>query len=79
MEHQEGQQGVKEFTYGYKLHLLVDCEYESPVAANISVGDVHYSQRPSNLLSEARFTYGRFGSASGPRYVLTDQGIPAES
>ena len=28
-----GTQGTKELTYGWKLHLLVDCEYELPIAA----------------------------------------------
>jgi hypothetical protein len=65
-----GSQGTKEFTYGYKLHLLVDCESELPMAANVSAGNVHDSQRTSNVLGEARKTNGKFR----PRYVLADKG-----
>ena len=66
----QGTQGVKEYTFGYKLHLLVDCEYELPIAANVSAGNVHDVLRASNVLSEARFTYPKFH----PRYVLADAG-----
>ena len=66
----QGTQGVKEYTYGWKLHLLVDCEYELPISAHISPGNVHDSRRASNLLSQARFTYSKFH----PRYILADKG-----
>ena len=70
-----GTQGTKELTYGWKLHLLVDCEYELPIAANVSVGNVHDSQRASNLLSEARFTNGKFH----PAYVMADAGYSSKA
>lgn len=70
-----GTQGVKEATYGYKLHLLVDCESEMPIAANISAGDVHDSVRASNVLREARFTTGKFH----PRYVMADAGYSGKA
>ena len=66
----KGTQGVKEYVFGYKLHLLVDCEYELPIAANVSAGNVHDVLRASNALSEARFTHSKFH----PRYVLADAG-----
>jgi len=66
----KGSQGVKEATYGYKLHLLVDCESELPISANVSAGNVNDAKRASNLLSEARFTTGYFH----PRYVMADKG-----
>ena len=66
----KGTQGVKEYVFGYKLHLLVDAEYELPIAANVSAGNVHDVLRASNVLSEARFTYSKFH----PRYVLADAG-----
>jgi len=70
-----GSQGTKEFTYAWKLHLLVDCETELPISGNVSAGDVHDSKRASNLLREARFTHKNFGSTNtGPRFVLADQG-----
>lgn len=62
--------GKTTYTYGYKVHLLVDCEYELPIAANVSAGNVHDSQRASHLLAEARFTYGRFK----PTHVIADTG-----
>jgi IS5 family transposase len=67
----KGTHGMKEATFGYKLHLLVDAEYELPIAANVSAGNVHDQVRASNVPSEARFTMkGRFR----PDYVLADQG-----
>ena len=66
----KGTQGTREIVYGWKLHLLVDCETELPIAANVSAGDVHDSKRASNLLREARFTQSNFG----PKFVLADQG-----
>ena len=65
----KGTQGPKEYVFGYKLHLLVDCEYELPIAANISAGNVHDAKRASNVLSEARFI-GRFR----PQFILADAG-----
>ena len=65
-----GHPGVKEFVFGWKLHLLVDAEYELPIAANVSAGNVHDVLRASNVLSEAWFTYSKFH----PRYVLADAG-----
>ena len=62
--------GKTEFVLGWKLHLVVDAEYELPISANVSPGNVHDAQRASNLLSEARFTHSRFS----PRYVMADQG-----
>ena len=66
--------GRTEFVLGWKLHLMVDTEYELPVAANVSPGDVHDSQRASNLLAEARFTHIGFPSSFTPRWVMADQG-----
>ena len=62
--------GKNEFLFGYKLHLLVDCEYELPIAANVSPGNVADVVRGTNVLSEARFTYSRFK----PRHVMADAG-----
>jgi transposase len=67
----KGTQGVREFTYGYKLHLLVDCEYELPIAAHVSAGNVHDAKRASNVLSEAQFTmHGKFR----PKFIMADKG-----
>lgn len=67
--------GKEEFTLGYKLHLLVDCEYELPIGANISVGNVHDVVRASNVPSEARYgTKGLFH----PKYVMADKGYSSK-
>ena len=62
--------GKTEYTYGWKLHLLVDCEYELPISANVSAGNVHDSKKASSVLREARFTTNRFH----PSYVLAAKG-----
>jgi len=62
--------GKVEATFGWKLHLLVDCETEFPVAANVSPGNVHDSERASQVLREARFTTNRFL----PRFFMADKG-----
>ncbi len=61
--------GKTEYTLGYKLHLLVDCESELPIAANVSAGNVNDAKRASNVLSEARYTYRRFK----PRATMADK------
>lgn len=62
--------GRTEYTLGYKLHLLVDCESELPIAANINPGNVHDAKRATNVLSEARTACSKFR----PKYVLADKG-----
>ena len=62
--------GRNEYTFGYKLHLMVDCEYEPPMAANVTPGNAHDGRRASNLLAEARFTNSKFH----PRFPLADAG-----
>ena len=48
----------------------MDCESELPIAANVTAGNVHDSQRATHLLSEARFTHSTFK----PDYVIADKG-----
>ena len=67
--------GKTEYTLGYKLHLLVDCEYELPIAANVSPGNVHDAKKASNVLSEARFTTKKFH----PSFVMADAGYSGQS
>ena len=61
---------AKEFTYGWKLHLMVDCATELPIAGNVSAGNVHDVRRATNLVREARFTESRFN----PIYFMADAG-----
>ena len=65
-----GTQGAKEFTFGWKLHLLVDCESEMPIAANVSPGNVHDAKKATSVLREARFTQRTFR----PRFFMADKG-----
>ena len=67
--------GKAEYVFGYKLHLAVDCESELPISANVSAGNVHDSQRASNILSEARTTYSRFK----PDYIMADKGYSSDA
>ncbi len=62
--------GKNEFTFGYKLHLLVDCETELPMAANVTPGDVHDVNRATNVLRDARKAYRGFH----PQYFMADAG-----
>jgi len=60
--------GKKKFYFGYKLHLLADTQYELPIAAKLTAGSVHDVRVAGRLLSEARFTYGKFY----PKHVVCD-------
>ena len=66
--------GKTEFTWGYKLHLLGDTEYQMPLSANISAGNVHDNTRATNLLSEARFALGSWRGAD----ILADAGYSSD-
>lgn len=68
-------QGKTEFTLGYKLHLMVDCEYELPIAANVTPGNTSDVTRASHVLQEARFVNkGRFH----PEYVMADKAYSSQ-
>lgn len=62
----KGTQGQLKYVWGFKIHLLVDSNYELPVAVDVSPGNLHDSRKMTPLLSQARYTYGRFN----PKYVL---------
>lgn len=66
--------GKPKFVWGYKLHLMVDTSYEIPIAANITKGNTADIRYASNLLSEARFTNGKFH----PEYVICDAGYSSK-
>ncbi len=70
-----GSEGKTEFCFGYKLHLLVDTKYELPVAANITPGNFNDSPIASRVLSEARFTNGKFH----PDVVICDAGYSSST
>jgi transposase len=62
--------GKKKFYYGYKVHLLVDTQYELPVAAKVTTGSTNDVRVASRVLREARFTCSEFH----PDYVIADAG-----
>lgn len=66
--------GKKKFYYGYKVHLMVDTEYELPVAAKVTAGSAADVRIASRVLSEARFTNSKFH----PDYVIADAGYSSE-
>jgi len=66
--------GKKKFYFGYKLHLLVDTEYELPVAANVATASIHDVRVASRVLCEARGTYSKFH----PEYVIADAGYSSD-
>ncbi len=49
---------------------MVDCEYELPIAANVSPGNTHDTQKASNVLREARVSNRAFK----PKFVMADKG-----
>ena len=66
--------GKKKFYYGYKVHLMVDTEYELPVAAQVTTGSASDVRIASRVLSEARFTNSKFH----PDYVIADAGYSSD-
>ncbi len=62
--------GKMQYTYGWKLHLLVDCESELPMAAIISPGNTSDVTKASNVLQQARVITSKFH----PRYFMADAG-----
>ena len=65
-----GTQGPTEFVFGWKLHVLVDCETELPISASVSAGNIHDALRASTLLYAARKLDVKFH----PQYVIADSG-----
>ena len=65
-----GTQTKIEYTYGWKLHVLVDTETEMPISANVSRGNENDHARAPRVLSEARFTYSKFY----PKFLMADKG-----
>jgi transposase len=64
----------KKFYFGYKLHLLVDTQFELPIAANVTTGSASDVRIASRVLQQARYTYGKFH----PDYVMADAGYSSK-
>ena len=67
-------EGRKKYTWGYKVHLVADTQYELPVAIVVSTGNVSDVKIASPILREARTTHSRFR----PEYVICDAGYSSD-
>lgn len=61
-------EGNKKYVWGYKVHILADTQYELPLVADTSKGNLGDVKKATPLLHQARHTYGKFH----PRYVICD-------
>ena len=52
--------GKTKYVWGYKVHILCDTTYELPLVVKVTAGNVADVTQASPLLSQARFTTGRF-------------------
>lgn len=62
--------GKPKFTWGYKMHLMVDTTYEIPMTAHITRGNTHDIRGATPLLSQGRYITGKFR----PEYIICDAG-----
>jgi len=69
-----GTNGKKKFVWGYKMHLMVDTTHELPITAIITKGNTADVRQATPLLSQARFTTGKFH----PDYVICDAGYSSD-
>lgn len=67
-------QGNKQFTWGYKCHLLVDGVHELPLVVDVTTGSTHDVRKARALLREGRSSYRPFM----PKYVVADSGYSSE-
>ena len=51
--------GKRKFVWGYKMHLMVDTNYEIPITANITAGNMADVRQATPLLSQARYINSR--------------------
>ncbi len=66
---------LKKFWLGYKGHLLVDIDYELPIALTVTTANVHDTKGATRVLRQARRTYGKFG----PLVVTADAGYSSDA
>lgn len=66
--------GNKQFTWGFKAHILCDALYELPMVVSTSPGNRHDVKEATPLLAQARYATSRFH----PDYVLCDSGYSSE-
>ncbi|MFC2058893.1 transposase [Chloroflexota bacterium] len=66
--------GRGKFTWGYKANILVDTQYELPMALKVTSGNVHEIKSAAALLSKSRKINGKFN----PDYVIADSGYSSK-
>lgn len=66
-------QGRKQFTWGYKAHILCDAKYEIPIAVDVTAGNVHDIKKAAPLLRQIRYSLSH-----NPKYVLADAGYSSK-
>ncbi|MBI2855956.1 MAG: transposase [Chloroflexi bacterium] len=65
---------LKKFWFGYKAHVLVDTDYELPIAMTVTSANVHDIQGATRVLRQARFTNSKFH----PDYIMADKGYSSD-
>ena len=64
--------GKQEYTYGWKLHLLSDCEYERPIGVVVTAGNIHDSTQV-----EAMIEASKHAPSFAPKALMADKGYDA--
>ncbi len=67
--------GRGKFTWGYKLSVLVDTNYELPIAFKLTSGNVSEIKAAPAVFSQARWIDSQFH----PKYVIADAGYSSEA
>ena len=62
-------QGKMQYTWGYKVHVLTDTQYELPIAVDISAGNLHDINKATPLLAQARYTTRNTGIPFNPEFI----------
>jgi len=65
---------IKRFWLGYKAHLMVDTDYELPIALNVTTANVADLRGGTAILANARSTYSRFR----PKYIMGNAGYSSK-
>ena len=68
----KGTNGKVKYVWGYKVHTLVDTQYEIPISTDTTAGNVHDINKATPLLQQARYTMRNTGIPFNPEYVIAD-------
>lgn len=53
-------EGNRKYVWGYKVHILADTQYELPLVAIVTAGNVHDVSKATAVLRQGRYTYSKF-------------------